>query len=319
MEDLIDDPTATTVFTVLQQNLELDFSFCPRQIKGKTTINIQPQSQKLREIQLHCRQLRVTKVSVAGRDASFDYNNLYDRLSLYPGTGLEQYHFPQNRLQRHEEHEVRELVIFVPDKTRIKEVRTAGAQDTSFESLDVVIEYVLDDFRDAVYFAGVEDGDSRYPHAYTRNSPFPGTASTLFPCIDDGKTRGTFEVAVRYPRTVGDALCKMPGAVTAAQAVDFHKADSVMSESDDDHNDLTEEEKALEMSVICSGLLTDEVCSDSWRGDGEINLLMNPDCRPQRPHTHDSQLRDRILHRHSAPASRHCHRPLPARRPFRVP
>ncbi|CAI6277304.1 unnamed protein product [Periconia digitata] len=258
MDDAAEDPTAATVFTVLNQTLELDFSFCPRLIKGKTTIDIQPQSQKLSEIQLHCRQLKVTKVTVAGREASFDYSNLYDRLSLYPGTGIEQYHFPQNRIRKHEDHVEKELVIYLPDRTRIKEVRSVGAQDTSYESLEVAIEYVLDDFRDAVYFAGVEDGDARYPHAYTRNSPFPGTASALFPCLDDGTTRGTFDVSVRYPRTVGDALSKRFKA-RQAQTSGPPKADSVVSDADEDHNDLTEDEKALEMAVICSGLLTDEI------------------------------------------------------------
>ncbi|PVI08152.1 hypothetical protein DM02DRAFT_511270 [Periconia macrospinosa] len=258
MDDAVEDPTAATVFTVLHQTLDLDFSFCPRRIKGKTTIEIQPQSTKLSEIQLHCRQLKVTRVTVAGREASFDYNNLYERLSLYPGTGLEQYHFPQGRIRKHEDHVEKELVISVPEKTRIKEVRLSGAQDTSCESLEVVIEYVLEDFRDAVHFAGVEDGDARYPHAYTRNSPFPGTASALFPCLDDGTTRGTFDVSIRYPRTVGDALSKRSEA-QQAQAKGPAKADSVMSDADDDQSDLTEEEKALEMSVICSGLLTDEI------------------------------------------------------------
>lgn len=258
MDDAAEDPTAATVFNVLHQTLELDFSFCPRLIKGKTTIEIQPQSQKLSEIQLHCRQLKVNKVTVAGREAPFDYSNLYERLALYPGTGIEQHHFPQNRIRKHEDHVEKELVISVPEKTRIKEVRAPGAQDTACESLEVVIEYILDDFRDAVYFVGVEDGDLRYPHAYTRNSPFPGTASALFPCLDDGTTRGTFDVSVRYPRTVGDALSKR-GEVQESQAKGSPKADSVMSDAEDDQNDLTEEEKALEMSVICSGLLTDEV------------------------------------------------------------
>ncbi|KAF2636158.1 hypothetical protein P280DRAFT_460500 [Massarina eburnea CBS 473.64] len=256
MDDPADDPTAATVFTVLHQTVDLDFSFCPRAVEGKTTLEIQPQSQKLSEIQLHSRQLRITRVTVGGREASFEYNNLYDRLSLYPGTSIEQFHFPRDRLQRHEDHLVKELVIFVPDKTRIKEVRLPGAQDTSFESLEVVIEYVLKDFRDAVYFAGVEDGDSRYPHAYTRSSPFPGTASALFPCIDDGSTRGTFDVSVRYPRTVADALQKKPAPAQTAD--NSPKADSVMSGCDDG-DDLTEEEKALEMAVICSGLLTDDI------------------------------------------------------------
>jgi transcription initiation factor TFIID subunit 2 len=145
------------------------------------------------------------------------------------------------------------LVIFLPDKLRIKDIRPPGTLEPVCEPFELEIEYELDDFRDALHFAGVEDGDARYPHVYTRNSPFPGMASALFPCVDDGSTRCNFDVSIRYPRTVGDALSKSP-------VVDDNKADSVMSGTDEDQNDLTEEEKALEMSVICSGLLTDEVC-----------------------------------------------------------
>ncbi|KAF1959374.1 hypothetical protein CC80DRAFT_533518 [Byssothecium circinans] len=280
MEDAADDPTGATAFTVLQQKVDLDFSFCPREVKGKTTLEILPQSQELSEIQLHARQLSITRVTVAGRTAAFEYNNLYDRLALYPGTGIEQFHFTRDHLQRHEEHQEKELVISVPDKTRINDVRLEGAQDSSFESLELVIEYVLKDFRDAIYFAGVEDGDSRYPHAYTRNSPFPGTASALFPCLDDGSTRGTFDVSVRYPRTVGDALCRNP---PPAQVESSPKADSVMSGCDDDQNDLTEEEKALEMSVICSGFLTDDIVDpkDSTRKTASFTIYTSTGILPQ--------------------------------------
>lgn len=260
MDDSTDDlaATAATAFTVLNQRLELDFSFYPQRVKGKTTIEIQPQSPKLREIQLSCRQLKPTRVTIKGAPAAYHYDDLYDRLSLFPGTDIHQYHFPQNRLRSHERGEAEELVIFVPEKMRIKDVRPPGSADAMYETLTVEVEYVLDDFRDAVHFVGVEDGDVRYPHAYTRNSPFPGMASSLFPCVDDGSTRGNFEVLVRYPRTIGDALGKNPGAESQPQA-NGDKADSVMSGCGEDLNDLTEEEKALEMAVICSGMLTDEV------------------------------------------------------------
>lgn len=260
MDDSPDDPAATSAFAVLNQRLELDFSFCPQSVKGKTTIEIQPQSPKLREIQLNCRQLKPTRITVKGVDAAFHYNDLYDRLSLYPSTDIHQYHFPQNRLRSHERGEAEELVILLPEKMRIKDLRLPGSPEAMCETLEVEIEYTLDDFRDAVHFVGVEDGDMRYPHVYTRNSSFPGMASSLFPCVDDGTTRCNFDVSVRYPRTMGDALCRNPRANGQPQTNGAHKADSVMSDSDEDHNDLTEEEKALEMSVICSGVLTDEVC-----------------------------------------------------------
>jgi transcription initiation factor TFIID subunit 2 len=205
-------------------------------------------------------------IKIEGQTASFSYSNLHQRMTLYPGTDLGQYHFPKDRIQRHVNEGEDELVVYLPDSVKIREVKPeeAGqpvdAQGTFYAPLKVEIEYILDDFRDGLHFAGVEDGDSRFPHAYTRNSPFPGTASCLFPCIDDGETRCPFDVSIRYPRTMGDALSKHAvGSGTSQPLVNgVDKADSVMSDADDDAG-FSEEEKAMEMQVICSGVLTDDV------------------------------------------------------------
>jgi transcription initiation factor TFIID subunit 2 len=168
-------------------------------------------------------------------------------------------------------------VIDIPDRVKIRAVRPEDAvvdQDAlasglstlgegQYASIKVEIEYVLEDFRDALQFVGIEDGDARYPHVYTRNSPFPGTASCFFPCVDDGITKCIFDIAIRYPRTVGDAFSKARPAAAAVNGVPqmdgVSKVDSPMVDVDDDQLDLSEEEKAMEMSVICSGELTDDV------------------------------------------------------------
>ncbi|KAF2795808.1 hypothetical protein K505DRAFT_359839 [Melanomma pulvis-pyrius CBS 109.77] len=276
MDDGADD-TSVRAFTVLKQKLELDFSFSPRRVKGKTTIDIQPQVAHLRTIQLNCRQLEPTSVKVEGRVAHSNYSNLYQRLGLYPGTGIEQFHLPKKRLEQHTSGEESELVITIPDRVKIKAVKPEDAivdQDalaSGFSTLGeglyapikVEIEYILKDFRDALHFAGVEDGDGRYPHVYTRNSPFPGIASCFFPCVDDGITKCIFDIAIRYPRTIGDARSKERPAPAATngnlQVNGASKADSVMSDANDDQDDMSEEEKAMEMSVICSGELTDDI------------------------------------------------------------
>ncbi len=260
-------PAAADSFTVLKQQLELDFSFNPRRVQGRTTLDIQPDKAQLREIVLNCRQLTLKNIIVQGEKAAFTYYNLHKRLTLYPHTGLEQYHFPKERLARHTVEGEDELVIHIPDKVKIRELKPAqgglvdNAQGSSFSLLKVEIEYELDDFRDGLHFVGVEDGDARFPHAYTRNSPFPGSASCLFPCIDDGATRCFFEVSITYPRTLGDALTKrLPQSVGTKPVTDgVDKADSVMLDADDDQVDLSVEEKAMEMSVICSGTLTDDI------------------------------------------------------------
>ncbi|KAJ6197518.1 TATA-binding protein associated factor Taf2, partial [Bipolaris maydis] len=268
LADAMDDASSGDSFTLLKQQLELDFSFAPRRVKGLTTLDIQPDQAQLRDITLNCRQLRPTSIRIQGEKAAFSYSNLHQRLTLYPGTGLEQYHFVKQRIARHTSGAEDELVITVPDKVRIREVKpseagmTDDAPGTFYAPLKLEIEYELDDFRDALHFVGVEDGDARFPHAYTRNSSFPGTASCLFPCIDDGETRCIFEVSIRYPRTLGDALSKPspPNANPNGPLADgVDKADSVMLDVDDEQADLSEEEKAMEMQVICSGTLTDDI------------------------------------------------------------
>jgi transcription initiation factor TFIID subunit 2 len=261
-----DDASTGDTFQLLKQQLELDISFCPRQVKGKTTLDILPEKAQLRELIFNARQLRPTIIKIEGQTASFSYSNLHQRMTLYPGTDLGQYHFPKDRIQRHVNEGEDELVVYLPDSVKIREVKpeeagqTVDAQGTFYAPLKVEIEYILDDFRDGLHFAGVEDGDSRFPHAYTRNSPFPGTASCLFPCIDDGETRCPFDVSIRYPRTMGDALSKHSAGTGTSQALvnGVDKADSVMSDADDDAG-FSEEEKAMEMQVICSGVLTDDV------------------------------------------------------------
>ncbi|KAH8732971.1 hypothetical protein GQ44DRAFT_766043 [Phaeosphaeriaceae sp. PMI808] len=264
-----DDASTGDTFQLLKQQLELDISFSPQRIVGKTTLDILPEKSQLREIMLNARQLKPTRILIEGQQASFSYSNLHQRMTLYPGTDMGQYHFPKDRIQRHVNENEDELLVYMPDNVRIREVKPeeAGqpvdAQGTFYAPLKLEIEYILDDFRDGLHFVGVEDGDSRFPHAYTRNSPFPGTSSCLFPCIDDGETRCPFDLAIRYPRTMGDALLTnsttpitSPQAQAAA-AVD--KSDSVMTDVDDDTVHLSEEEKSLEMNVICSGILTDDI------------------------------------------------------------
>lgn len=262
-----DDASTGDTFQLISQHLELNISFSPREVKGKTTIEIEPKSAQLREVVLNARQLKPTRITIDGHKASFNYSNLHQRTTLYPGTGLGQYHFSKDRIKRHVDESEDELVVHVPETVKIREVSPdatgppSEAQGVSYASLKVEIEYILDDFRDGLHFAGVEDGDSRFPHAYTRNSPFPGSASCLFPCIDDGETRCAFEVSIRYPRTIRDALSKPAAAAATAKALESgaDKADSVMADVDDEAGDLTEEEKAAEMHVICSGVLTDDV------------------------------------------------------------
>lgn len=253
-----DDPALASAFTVESQRLELDFSFSPRLVKGKTAITIQPQSPKLKEIHLSCRQLKPTRVRLLRRDVPFEYNNEYDYLGLDRQQTIEQHHFLRNRVGRHEMQIEEELKIPIPPEIKIPVRRQQGSQEIICDPITIEIEYTLDDFRDGLHFVGTGEGDSRYPHVYTRNTITALFASSWFPCVDDGQTRIPFELSVRYPRTVADALGKAPASASSTQTNGAQKADSVLDGSNED-NELTEEERALEMRAVCSGELTDTV------------------------------------------------------------
>lgn len=264
-------------FSVLKQKLQLDFSFFPRLVKGKATLEIQPKNEHLRYISLNCRQLRITRIQVEGYDATRAafYANLYDRLDLYEGNDIYQYNLIKERLRRHRDGQAPELEVVVPDQVKIRRMNPNDATadqiaanafgangEDLYTPIQVEIEYELENPRDGLHFVGVEAGDPRYPHVFTRNSLYPGSASCLFPCVDDGATKVIFDVSVRYPRTLGDLYGKhrrlMESANDTVVGARSPKADSVMCDLDDDI-ELSDEERAMEVAVICSGELTDDI------------------------------------------------------------
>ncbi|KAF2187704.1 hypothetical protein K469DRAFT_661730 [Zopfia rhizophila CBS 207.26] len=318
----IEAPPQAFEFTVALQKVALDISFSPRLVKGRTEIIIQPLVENLRTIRLQCRQLIPTSIKVEGKLAAHSYGNLYQRLRLYMQTGIYQYHFPKQRLERHKAGVEDELTITIPQNVRVKELDpytrankeilqgingegfvnglntptagTLGEGGAVYAPIHVEIEYLIQDFRDGLQFVGVEDGDKRYPHVYSRNSPFPGMASCLFPCVDDSITKCTFEVAIRCPRTLGDVFSKARPSVDGSKGsmdVDgiangtapngVHKVDSVMSDEDDDPIEFSEEEKAMEMSVVGSGDLTDDIVDPTDPTRKTVSFMCSVPVLPQ--------------------------------------
>ncbi|KAF6832482.1 hypothetical protein CPLU01_06165 [Colletotrichum plurivorum] len=132
---------------------------------------------------------------------------------------------------------------------------------TSAREYRVTIPFKTKLVRDGIQFVGVDAGDLRYPHAYTRHSIEPGTASCIFPCIDDHGQLPTWSIAVKCPRTLGDALWQPLATQQRANGnANGTRERALTSTSKADREfSLTEEDKLLEMTVVCSGTLTDEV------------------------------------------------------------
>ncbi|KAK0391633.1 hypothetical protein NLU13_1132 [Sarocladium strictum] len=118
-----------------------------------------------------------------------------------------------------------------------------GTEGSSHKQYKITIPFSRSNPRDGIHFVGVDALDNRFPHMYTRHSLNPGTASCIFPCIDDHGCRCDWRISIKYPRTLGDAL---------------HQALVTQQNGSQRSWDLAEEDKLREMSVVCSGFLMEE-------------------------------------------------------------
>ena len=288
---------ATPAFSLSSQNVVLDVDIQTRSVKGKTEITIIPHAKDLRYIRLNCRQTIITSVVIEGKTADFLYQDPYDRLALSSSSSVQSH----QRLQQKINGSLKvvpdqELVLKIPWGVPIRELdplsdiaqelllaksslgvkaededaaanleapalRAVADHGPLFTPLKVAIEFVSEEIRDGLQFIGL-DGDSRYPHVYTRNSPFPGTACCLFPCVDELYARCPWTVSIRCPRTIGDAFKN--SSITSNGINGYLAKGSSNGLTNGVHsNDLdegfTDEEKALDLVVVCNGEMTDEI------------------------------------------------------------
>lgn len=280
--------TAGRDFSVQYQKVHLNVDFRRRAISGNTELLILPESKELKTIRLHCRQTQIKSVSVEGkavRLGDIKYTNPYACAKQYAGLTANQHHQLRSRIGPYlEQPPAEELHIPIPRGVRLTDsaptsftiklfkteiptnapVQTPGGdgseQAANFLPLKLEIAFETLDVRDGLFFIGLQDGDTRYPHAYTNNSPFAGTACSLFPCVDDPTSRHPWDISIRCPRTLGDAFAqRVSKNADTAKAEDGAIVAGVQSPSISDDMGLSESDKALDLSVICSGNLTDEV------------------------------------------------------------
>ena len=126
-----------------------------------------------------------------------------------------------------------------------KSTMNIDSLNPSHRQYKITVPFASKDARDGIHFVGVGALDNRYPHMYTRHSLQPGTASCIFPCIDDHGARCDWRISIKCPRTLGDAM---------------HQALATQSQSSplDRALMLAEEDKLREMVVVCSGSLVEE-------------------------------------------------------------
>lgn len=138
--------------------------------------------------------------------------------------------------------------------------KTAAEQSARFQPLTVSIAFSVSNFRDGLNFVGLGGGDQRFPHVYTRHSVEPGTASCIFPCVDDPAMRCTWELFIKCSRTLGDALKGRPKPSGHSKKPQTNAIlNGVNGLYPLDGPELDDDDKLLEMMVVCSGEMLNEV------------------------------------------------------------
>ncbi|MCJ1393758.1 hypothetical protein MMC18_006634 [Xylographa bjoerkii] len=271
-------------FTVLHQRVQLDIDLARRKLRGSTEITISPHSADLKTLRLNCRQCDLNRLSINGKpSASMTYTDPYKQSRLSWNAGVNQHHMLQERL----EGQLRvpppepELVINLPKSVRILELdpdttldragkasgdpmvvdvtqntKPAIDQTTRFTPIIISVDFSIDEIRDGLQFVGCNSGDLQFPHAYTQNS-LPGAACCLFPCLDAVDSRSTWEISIKCPRTIGDAF-KMSTSLGSASINGFSGTEPQQAVMEQLHS-LSDEEEVLDLVVICSGDMTDEI------------------------------------------------------------
>jgi transcription initiation factor TFIID subunit 2 len=153
-------------------------------------------------------------------------------------------------------------------------VASAAQQGPQFAPIKLFIEFEVAVFRDGIHWIGHAEGDMRFPCMYTKAEPWAGNSSSIFPCVDDATSRCSWEVSIRCARTLGDAFRRplaplhesngdieapeqdvemVNGTATASKAVP-----SIEKPDQDYQISLSDEEAAMDLTVVCVGDLVDD-------------------------------------------------------------
>jgi transcription initiation factor TFIID subunit 2 len=295
-----DEPT----FSVIQQEVELDVDFKTRKVTGWTELTIEPQSRELRLIKLCSRGITVRNITVEGKypAAAVNYYDPYNGLRVRDTYNVYQHHLIRDNIEAAlKDPPEPNLLITLPKQVRVRQVSpldvstkvqisgviSGGPVETPapkglddgepmFVPITVRMEFTVEDTRHALYWAGLQDGDTRYPHVYTTASSVPGTPSSFaFPCVGTPSSRCSWRLTIQCPRTLGDIGRSASPSSGPVKNADQHTqtngapvnntdaGDTIMVDADSPNEDdyfgstLINEEKDRELTVIGSGFMED--------------------------------------------------------------
>lgn len=306
MAGQIDNTTITETqlllgFTVAHQKVDLELDLCARKLKGRTEITVNPLTSDLKVLKLDCRQARILQVKFGNRVqplSSVKYVDPYSRIRLPFQSNVHHHDNLGERLKSQlSSPKQPELEITIPKHVKIYKLepptvvdKSGGptadpaatdsgqnAKDTTkrgprYSPLVVQIDYVVESIRDGIQFVGWDPEELQYPHAYTQ-SLSGNTACCLFPCVDSIESKHTWEVSIKTAKTIGDAFRINSDAGSGSGISNGYQSDQDREERAATFSD---EDKALDLAVICSGDMTDEV-SEMSRSH-LFKVLTQPDC-----------------------------------------
>ncbi|OTA64225.1 hypothetical protein K449DRAFT_328323 [Hypoxylon sp. EC38] len=281
-------------YVVFNQNVHIEIDFAQRRVHGRCDILIVPTSEitDVREVVIdarHC-DIDVSQITVSNCEAEASFQDPCERVET-----PKQYRWsaPQWGIRKHRmepllHHRRKEVSALDHDfkcctplngslKVKLPSVNDVLRKNQTAQKSDqpdillhangtvggfrINIPFKLKNVCDGFHFVGCDEADNRYPHVYTRHSIEPGTASAIFPCIDDPGSRNSWTISVTCPRTLGDAF-HQPLA-TQPKGLDSLNGSRKRKHGEEEPHKteilLTEEDKMLDMTVVCAGYLTGEV------------------------------------------------------------
>ncbi|KAF4555818.1 Transcription initiation factor TFIid subunit 2-like protein [Elsinoe fawcettii] len=284
-------------FTVISQRVDLEVDFAKQTITGSTQITAQPLSKDLKAFRLNARQCRISRATIEGKPATVAHLDPYDKVKIRKGvSSVHQHDYLKSKISAHiGDRPEPELRLGLPPKVVVKELDNDGGymarpiikrkesdavgpldtptlqaemeQGPRFAQMKIYLEFKIESFRDGLHWIGTGDGDGRFPHVYTTNSVVPGSVSSIFPCVDDINSRYMWELSITCPKTLGDAFRK-PGGPDEANVVSNEAAANetmtnasgpALKRQDEYSIVLNEDERALDLNIVCSGEMTDDV------------------------------------------------------------
>ncbi|KAI1191614.1 hypothetical protein F5B17DRAFT_286353 [Nemania serpens] len=292
--ELLVDDTPPRPYVVFKQHVELEIDFRRKQVRGRAHILVVPIEPDISEVYIDARlcEIDVDNITVSNCPARAYYDDPCDKLDTPEAYrwSAPQWPVKKRRMAQLLHHRRKEVPVIAHDlaccqpldgslrvilpsadevKTKNRDASKSDQQellihaDGNVQGYRISIPFELKNVHNGLHFVGVDEGDMRYPHVYTRHSVEPGTACSIFPCIDDPGCRNPWKISITCPRTLGDAfhepLVVQQPRKSVANLNGSRKRKFGEGELTQQGYGLTEEDKQLEMTVVCSGFLTGEV------------------------------------------------------------